>query len=293
MTMKRALLLTIAVFALPSLACSFSLPNPPRVETGPTQTVTINEPAPSSATADAPAKVLVQMGAGELKLRGGAEGLAEGEIDYNVASWKPTITNENGQLTIKQGPVNGKDGGWVTQGSDVVNTWNLKLGSSPMNLTVNAGAYKGQMDLSGLHLRQLTVVGGASDSSLTFTEANPEVMTDLVYQAGASAVQLKGLGYANFEHMDFKGGVGDFQLDFAGKLQRDASVNIETGMSSLRLNIPSGMKATVVVDGGMKNVKTEGTWTTNDKTYETTAAGDYTLTIRVTMGLGELTLVSN
>ena len=118
-------------------------------------------------------------------------------------------------------------------------------------------------------------------------------MTKLVYQAGASAVRLNGLGYANFEQMDFKGGVGDYRLDFAGALRRNAVVNIETGMSSMRLDIPSGMKAKVVVNGGMKNVKTEGTWSVDGKTYETGNAADYTLTVQVTMGLGELTLVSN
>jgi hypothetical protein len=57
------------------------------------------------------------------------------------------------------------------------------------------------------------------------------------------------------------------------------------------LQIPAGTKAKVVVDGGMKNVNTEGTWTVEDGTYQTGATADYTLTIHVTMGLGELTLV--
>jgi hypothetical protein len=291
--MKRGLLLAILVLTLPSLACSFGLPNPPRATTGPTQTVKINEGAPATATSAAPAKVVVQMGAGQLKLRGGAEGLAEGEIRYNIPTWKPTVTNENGQLTIRQGQPQDRDHGWFADGSQVVNTWDLKLGDVPMNLTVNAGAYEGDLDLSGLHLRQLTVIGGASDSTLTFDETNPETMTDLVYQAGASAVHLQGLGYANFEHMDFRGGVGDYQLDFSGKLQHDASVSVETGMSNIRIMVPSNTKAKVVVNGGMKNVETEGTWSTEGKTYETGGSADYTLTIQVTMGLGALTLVSN
>jgi hypothetical protein len=64
-------------------------------------------------------------------------------------------------------------------------------------------------------------------------------------------------------------------------------------MSSVYLTIPADTKAKVVVNGGLKNVATEGTWSTEGKTYETVSSGDYTLTIQVTMGLGQLTLVSN
>jgi hypothetical protein len=293
--MKRNLLLVLLVLALPSLACTITLPTPAQVTTGPTETLAVNVPAPTGASADTPVKVTLHMGAGTLKLQSGAEGLAQGEIDYNVPAWKPVVTPGTDRLLIEQTLPQNQAPSILFPGKDneIVNTWDLKLGQAPMNLDINAGAYKATADLSGLHLRNLTISDGASDSQVTFTSANPEVMDLFTYQTGASAVKLDGLGYANFKEMNFKGGVGDYQLDFAGALQRDAAVNIDAGMSTLRLSIPSDTKAVVAISGGMKGVKTEGTWTAHEDTYTTTGTSPYTLTIKINIGLGSLTLVTD
>jgi hypothetical protein len=293
--MKRALLLSLLVLALPTLACTVTLPTPPQVATGPTETFAVSVPESASATADAPVKVTLHMGAGELKLEGGADGLAQGAIDYNVPAWKPAITSSPDRLLIEQTMPQDQAPSVLFRGKDneIVNTWDLKLGQSPMNLNINAGAYTGNMNLSGLHLRNLTISDGASDSQVTFESANPEVLDVFTYETGASSVKLTGLGYANFKELNFKGGVGDYKLDFAGALQRNATVNIDAGMSTLRLSIPSGTQAKVEISGGMKGVKTEGTWTAHEDTYTTAGASDYTLSIKINIGLGSLTLVTD
>ena len=251
-------------------------------------------PAPDGASADTPVKVTLHMGAGTLKLQGGADGLAAGTIDYNVPAWKPTVSTDNDRLLIEQTLSQDQAPNYWLAGKDnsIVNTWDLKLGATPMNLNIAAGAYKGELDLSGLHLRHLTVSDGASDSQLTFKSANPEVLEVFSYETGASSIKLSGLGYANFKELNFKAGVGDYKLDFAGDLQRDATVNIDAGMSTVRVTIPSGTKAQVEISGGMKNVTTEGTWTAHDDTYLTTGTSDYTLTIKINIGLGSLTLTT-
>jgi len=291
--MKRALLIIVAILVLPSLACTITLPTPPQLTTGPTQTFTVSEALPGDATADKPVKVEVRMGAGELSLQGGADGLAEGEIEYNVPEWKPTVTNSDGKLIIEQGPGQDHNLSWFPgKNNDIVNNWDLKLGSAPMDLSVSAGAYQGTLDLSGLHLRNLAISDGAADTEVTFDEANPEVLDKFTYTTGASSVRLSGLGYANFKDLTFKGGAGDYKLNFDGELQQDATVEISAGMSSIRIEIPSGMNAKVVISGGMKSVSTEGTWTAHNDSYETGADAKYTLTITVDIGLGSLTLVN-
>lgn len=293
--MKHTLLLSLLVLALPTLACTITVPSPAQVTTGPTETLSVSVPAPAGATAADPLKVTLRMGAGTLKLQSGADGLAQGTIDYNVPAWKPTVTTDDNRLLIEQNLPQDQGPSYFLSGKDnsIVNTWDLKLGPTPMNLNIEAGAYKGDLDLSGLHLINLAVSDGASDSQLTFTEANPEVMEVFTYDTGASAVKLSGLGYANFKELNFKGGVGDYKLDFAGDLQHDATVNIDAGMSTLRLAIPSGTKSQVEISAGMKNVKTEGTWTAHDDTYLTAGTSDYTLTIKINIGLGSLTLVTD
>lgn len=284
--MKR-ILVAISALAIAALACgpNFNI-NVPRLTTGPTETVTISEALPEKGQV---ADITLMMGAGNLSVSGGADGLAAGTIDYNVAEWKPTLTRDGDALTIEQGK---RDGTFGIPENDITNEWNIQLGNDvPLNLTVNAGAYKGVLDLSGLRLKSLSINDGASDSSVTFDEVNPEDMSTLRYATGASQVTLSGLANANFEDMIFKGGAGDYTLDFSGELQRDASVDITTGVCSLRIVVPQGTPVTVKLSGGLSDVKTDGTWTVKGQTYSTAGDGP-AITINLDMGVGSLTLVN-
>ncbi len=284
--MKRSILFAAAALAAASLACSVNLPNIPRLKTGPTETLTLNEPMPSKDTVT---DVTIRMGAGNLNLTGGAEGLVEGEVKYNVAEWKPTVTHTDNALTIEQG--SSKDNVGIPEGGNVVNDWSLKFGDAPMNLTLNAGAYDGTVDLSGLRLRHLEIADGASNAEVKFDSVNPEEMDKLTYKTGASTVKLTGLANANFAEMDFTGGAGSYTLDFSGELQRAATVNVKGGASSFRIVVPEGVAAKVTVTGGLNSVSTEGSWQQSGDTYETSGSGPQ-LTITVEMGVGSLTLAN-
>jgi len=282
--MKR-LIAFVATLALATLACGFGI-NLPRLETGPTQTVTVSETLPDGDTV---AEVSVSMGAGELSIAPGAqEAFVEGTIKYNVEDWKPTVTNQAGKITIEQGQRDGISG---LPNNDMVNEWDLKFGDAPMKLEVQAGAYQGALDLSGLALRRLEINDGASEATVKFDSVNPEEMDEFRYSTGASSVKLEGLANANFERLVFKGGVGDYTLDFSGELQRDATVDIDAGVSSVRIVIPEGMNAEIKVSGGITDINTKGAWTVSGDDYSVSGSGP-TLTINVDMGVGSLTLES-
>src|SRR5258705_13563222 len=102
LNMKRTVFAVLAALTAASLACNIGYTlDLPKVTTGPTETVTVNEAAPAAGV-DVTA-VNITMGAGKLNLQGGAEGLAEGEIRYNVAEGKPTVTRDSKALSIAQG----------------------------------------------------------------------------------------------------------------------------------------------------------------------------------------------
>jgi hypothetical protein len=266
-----------------ALACSFSF-NVPRADTGEVQVVSIDEPLPPAGT---DIDVEIHLGGGTLDLAGGASGLAEGSIRFNVEEWRPTVERTDTSLRIEQGdPAAG-----LTLGNEVINEWSLHLGDVPMALTIQAGAYSGSMDLSGIPLRRLDVSDGASDVRLSFSSPNPEEMQSLSYQTGASTVSLTGLGYANFSDMTFSGGAGTYTLNFSGGLRRDANVTLESGVSSVRLEIPAGTTAEVVVGGALNNVDTIGDWVQSGETYRLEGTGP-TLRISVDMGVGTLSLVA-
>jgi hypothetical protein len=284
----RKLVLVLLVLALATLACgpNFNI-DVPRLETGPTETTTIDEANPKT---DKAVDVELELGAGNLTLAGGADGLATGTIDTNVADWKPQVERTDSRLTIRQGE--GEINFGFTDADKIVNKWDLQLGNDVlMDLTITAGAYDGQMELGGLSLERLTVRDGASSVNLSFDEPNQVEMDMLRYNTGASTVTLTGLANANFDDMSFDGGAGTYTLDFSGELQRDATVNVKAGVCTLTIIIPEGTAARINLDGGLTTVKTEGTWSASNDTYETSGEGPK-LTINIDLGAATLTLIN-
>ena len=282
--MKPTLILVTIVLLASTLACGITV-NVPSVQTGPTQTLDINEtlPAVSGVT-----ELTIEMAAGKLNIEPASDKKLSGRVDYNVSDWMPTISSDSNSLTLSQ--LHGKSFSNFT-GNDVINDWDLKIGNEvPLDLTVNAGAYKGRLDLSGLMLRRLEINDGASEGDVKFNVPNPETMEKLVYRTGASKVSLYGLANANFTSMSFDGGAGDYLLDFSGTLNQDASVIVHSGVSSLTIIIPAGMHAVITNNGAISNVSHVGTWTVTNKLYEASGEG-HTLTVLVEMAVGNLKLV--
>jgi hypothetical protein len=226
------------------------------------------------------------MGAGELNLSGGAAGLVDGTIEYNIDEWKPLIEKRENYFRLYQENVES-----LSFKTDITNRWDLKLNSEvPLDLEINAGAYEGDLDLSGLRLQNLEIADGASKVDVRFTSPNPEILSRLTYRTGASEVKLEGLANSNFQEMEFESGAGNYTLDFGGTLKQDAEVTIRSGVSQVTVIIPAGMRVQVESDGALNNIDLDGDWTTQGDRYQTEGSGPL-LTIQVDMGVGQLNLV--
>jgi hypothetical protein len=278
-TLSLRILFLVSILALATLACGVDV-NIPRETAGATQTLEISEAAPSGA-----ARLDINMGAGTLELGTGSSKLVEGTIRYNLQNWKPTINRNGSNVEIQQkGDFKG------LPPSNIINEWSLKLGNTPVDLRINAGAYRGTLDLGGAALTRLEISDGASSVDLSFDQSNPVEMSLLQYHSGASTLNLSGLANANFREMIFEAGAGSYTLDFSGGLKRDANVRISGGVSSVKIIIPKGTQADIKMTGALNNINTTGTWTTEGKTYSTSGEGPK-LNITVEMGIGNLDLI--
>jgi hypothetical protein len=169
------------------------------------------------------------------------------------------------------------------------NEWDLKLSEVPTSLTINAGAYKSNIELGGLSILSLSVSDGAADVEVDFSEPNRTQMSTLRYETGASSVKLRGLANSNAESVIFKGGAGEYILDFSGDLQQDMDVSVDTGMSSITIIVPKGTSARVLYDGGLSNVDISGDWEKVGNDYYLDGDGPR-ITINVNLGAGNLEL---
>lgn len=255
------------------------------------QTEPINVPLPA-AEAD-PAEIEINFGAGELNIAPGADGaLVSGTATYNVAQLKPSVSNNDGQVVIE--PERQVNLSSFPDG-DIENRWDLTLGSFPMELSITTGIATSRLELGDLLLEELRVVTGAADCSVSFTEPNRTPMESLRFTGGGSQTLLTGLANAYTEDIIFKGGAGDYTLDFSGQLREDLDVEIDAGLGQVTLRVPDTLRATVSVTNLLAKVEPTGAWQQSpddDGQYVVTGDDnqDYEIKITVRIGAGNLKL---
>ena len=110
-------------------------------------------------------RVEIEMGAGELKVAGGASDLLNAEFTYNVARWKPEVRYDTsggeGRLTIQQ------PSGSHTHLGTTHYAWDLRLSDKvPMEMSVEQGAGRANLHLAGLALTKLDVSLGAGETNI-------------------------------------------------------------------------------------------------------------------------------
>jgi hypothetical protein len=109
--------------------------------------------------------VEINLGAGDLKVTGGAENLLEAEFTYNVDRLKPEVTYTDDTLVLSQPENEGlPDLRGIT---DFRNEWDLHLNNEvPMDLSVDMGAGASELHLAGLSLTGLNLTLGAGGSTI-------------------------------------------------------------------------------------------------------------------------------
>jgi hypothetical protein len=284
--------IVITALVLATLACSFSTNiGIENVDTGATVIEEINIQAPDSEGAPT---FSLEIGFGQLRIRpGNHESMVSGTVTYNVDRYQPQVLTEGSTTILRQSHEDDFGGGDITipnfRQEDVVYTFDLSLGTAPMQLDINAGATDSDIDLGGLSIERLTMAQGAGEVYAVFSEPNQSVMDSMVINAGAGEMTLDGLANTNAKSLNFSGGAGDYQLSFDGDLQRDMDVTVDAGVGQLTIVVPEGVSAVVEFDGGVSDVRTSGSWSHSGDTYTLEGSGP-TITLHVSMGVGEFNL---
>jgi hypothetical protein len=283
---NKPLFLFLSILALASLACGVdvNLPNTD-IKTGPTQTLDLNVQDPGEADTT---ELTLAFGVGKLSVGPGAQNaLVTGTATFNVEDFRPEVITDDEKVRIEQGDLSIK--GIPDFNDDIQNEWDLKLGSMPFRLIINAGAYSGKYEFGGLALESLEISDGAADVDVEFSEPNPTEMDLFRYNTGASNVSIENIANSNTSTFIFQSGAGNYQLDFSGELKRDMVVNIESGISTLVITMPEGVPAQVTFEGGFANVDSSGAWEESGSSYQQEGSGPR-ITIIIEMGAGTLQL---
>jgi len=259
----------------------------PTVELGSTLAETINVAAPD--TSEPPDLALTVRGGRFLLAPGAKEGVVEGTVTYNVPQLKPQIDIDGSDIRIYPEEELGF-GAFATE--NLKNTWDLKLGPMPMELTLDVGGTETEIELGALALSDLAVTQGMGDFQLSFSRPNQIEMENLKFKGGASSTKLIGLANARVRDISFEGGAGEFTLDFSGELQNDMEVDISGGVGEITIIVPKGVAAQVSSSGAMSGIEVMGDWQKSDETTYILPGEGHKITIKANIGLGNLKLLS-
>lgn len=213
-------------------------------------------------------RVEVQMGAGELNVSGGAEGLMDADFVYNVAEWEPevsyNVSGDSGRLIVEQPSTDIENLG-IPDG-DVEYRWDIRLGADvPIDLNIEMGAGQNNLDLRSLNLENLDIQTGAGETDVNVGGS----LSDLEMQMGA----------------------GQVRLNLNDDWQQDLRASLRGGVGELTLLLPAETGVQVNVTGGIGDVNATGLSRDGDS-YVNDAYGqsEVTLDIDVEGGVGEITL---
>jgi hypothetical protein len=185
-------------------------------------------------------RVYVEYGAGHFKLQSADDGLLYSmSLRYDEEAFEP-ITDFSGDRLrigvetvgrgIKLGRRNG-DG-----------ELDLKLARGvPLDLDLEFGAVRADLDFGGMALTDLDLSTGASESNVDVSEPNPTAMEHAHFEVGAAEFTARHLGNLNAAAIDVDAGVGEVTLWLNGRWEQNANLSIEMGLGALELRIPEGL----------------------------------------------------
>lgn len=260
---KWAILLAMSLLLLAGLACNVG--GSGGAEIGDLQNKSETVEAGSADSVD----VVIDMGAGELTINGGAAELLQADFAYNVEELEPRVTYSGGDLTIDHDDASTGIRSLFNL-NEYINEWDLSFSDSmALTLDVNLGAGRSDLTLGSLDLSRLDVDSGAGEAIIDL--AGSSSLTDFRLSMGA----------------------GQVTVDLTGDWANDLNATIDGGLGELTVRLPSGVGVRVDVSSGLGSVDAGGL-NKNGDTYTNDAYGesDVTLDININAGVGQVNLIT-
>jgi len=210
--------------------------------------------------------VQVKYGAGRFRVGPASDGLLyRMQLRYDEDVFEPKAEYEGHRLRLGVDNVgrsvrlgNHRSGGEM----------NLDLARHvPMDLDLEFGAVRADLDLGGISLTRLELSTGASESTVDVSELNAISMEKARFEVGAADFEARHLGNLNADDIEVSAGVGEVTLWFNGDWQRDADVKLSMGLGSLELRFPEGLGVSLHKDSFLTSLDSEGLVKRGDRYY--------------------------
>jgi hypothetical protein len=160
-------------------------------------------------------------------------------LRYDEEAFEPIHEYRNGTLRLG---VEGSGRRTTLRRGDSEGELELRLSRDvAMDVEMEFGAVRAELELGGLRLRNLKLTTGASDARVAVSEPNPIQMERVHIQVGAAAFNAQQLGHLRASEIEVEAGVGDVRLGFQGLDRPDTRVKVSMGLGSVEIRVPRGV----------------------------------------------------
>ena len=158
-----------------------------------------------------------------------------------------------------------------------------------MDLNMDFGAVRADIDLGGIRLTRLEINTGASQTQIDISEPNSEAMSRASMDVGAAEFTVRNLGNLNTEVIEIDAGIGEIDLGFNGDWRQNARVSVDMGLGSLVLRFPRGLGVRLVKDTFLTSLDSEGLVKRGDVYYSLDYDdAEYQITVDVDAAFGSI-----
>lgn len=239
-----------------------------------------------------PLDVEIDYGAGTLRvLPADSPTLYRIELNYVEGSVEPVVEYDEQRRTLELGvrSVERSRRSGMRDGSTATITLTREV---PLDLDLDFGAGKADIQLGGISLRNLSIATGASETTVEFDRPNAIPAETVRISAGAADLRVIGLGNVNAQNIRFEGGVGATVLDFGGAWARSTTASVDMGIGSLTLRLPRDQGVRISRSSFLTSFSTPGLERRGDSYFSSNwESAANKITINVSAALGSVDIV--
>jgi hypothetical protein len=248
--------------------------------------------ASRKVTDDGPIDVRVKYGIGRFQIRPGNAGtLYRMDLRYDEDHFDPVVDYDRGRLELG---IESRGRNFNFKGRDnEQGEMDLELSTGvPMDLVLEFGAVRANLDLGGLHLTDFELSTGASESTLDFSRPTQGRVRTAEINVGAADFLAENLGNLRADRLEVGAGVGEVTLDFDGDWTDDMEVSIGMGLGSLELRIPEELGVRLEKDSFLTSLESSDLVKRGDTYYsQNWDDADHRLSIEIDAAFGSITIV--
>lgn len=159
----------------------------------------------------------------------------------------------------------------------------------PLDLSLDLGAVKGDLDLSGFKLSRLDLSSGAAEIRVRADTLNAITMDLLKIEVGAASVRVDDVANLNAAKIRASIGVGELTMDFSGEWTHDIEATIDLALGHLDLRVPSEVGIRIEIERFLSGFDKDRFRKRGDAYYSRNYDdAKYHLDLKVTAALGNV-----